>query len=100
MLTIKELYPLVRAVKGDIADDYRAFDEEEEPGIQLTVGYTPKTYNGVEHDTDSWNFQTGDNSWTGDAYSHPIWGVVGVYRISNCREVAREIIDQIHEQME
>ena len=91
MLTITELYPLVRAVKLDIEDDYRAFEEDEIPGIQLTIGYDPRE--------DEWSFQTGDNSFMGSAYHYPIWGVVGVYRNSNCRDLAQDIIDQIEEQI-
>ena len=91
MITQKELYPLVKAIKGDIEDDFLAFEEDEEPGIQITVGYDPED--------DTWDYQTGDNSFSGNAYFYPIWGVVGVYRNSNCREVAKELIEQIAEQM-
>ena len=92
MLKIKDLKNLVKAVKGEISDEYRAFEEDEEPGIQLTVGY--------DHETKHWSFQTGDNSFMGGAYHYPIWGVVGVYRGSNCMDVARDIKDQIFEQIE
>ena len=91
MITQKELYPLVKAVKDDIEYDFLAFQEDEEPGIQLTIGYDPKD--------DTWSYQTGDNSFSGSAYHYPIWGVVGVYKNSNCREIAKDIIGQIAEQM-
>lgn len=87
--TIKEIYPLVLAVKRDIADEYRAFEETDQPSIQLTVGWSDVT--------GGWSYQTGDNSYTGGAYGYPHWGVVGVYRTSNCREVAKDIIQQLGE---
>jgi len=90
-LTISSLYPILRTVKQAINDDYRAFEEDEVPGIQITVGY--------HANEGTWTFQTGDNSFMGAAYGYPYWGVAGVYRSSNCREVARDIIDQIMEQV-
>ena len=81
---------LVKAVKSDIADDYRAFDDDDLPGIQLTIGWSP--------DTGEWSFQTGDNSYMGSAYHYPLLAVVGVYRRSNSREVARELRDELDEQ--
>lgn len=87
--SITVLTRLVKEIKKDIADDYRAFEGDEIPGIQLTVG--------VNTETGKWSYQTGDNSYTGGAYHYPVWGVVGVYRRSNSREVARDIVSQIHE---
>ncbi len=90
--TIEELYAVCRAVKQDISDEYRAFEDDDIPGIQLTVGCDPST--------SGWSYQTGDNSFTGGAYGYPYWGVVGVYRSSNCRELARDLIEQIADQYE
>lgn len=87
--TIKDLSALVRAVKADISPEYRAFEDDEDPGIQLTVGWSDET--------GEWSYQTGDNSFMGGAYHYPLWGVVGVYRHSNSREVARNIRDQLEE---
>lgn len=87
--TIADLARLVRAVKAQIDDDYRAFEDDDEPGIQLTVGW--------DADTGDWSYQTGDNSFTGGAYGYPRWAVVGVYRDSNVRDVAREIREQLAE---
>jgi hypothetical protein len=88
--TIKDLAELVRAVKADIAPEYLAFEDDDVPGIQLTIGWNPET--------GEWSYQTGDNSYTGGAYHYPLWGVVGVYRSSNSRDVARDIRDQLDEQ--
>lgn len=84
---IKDLAKLVKNVKSYIADDYRAFEEDDIPGIQLTVGWNAET--------GEWDYQTGDNSFTGGAYHYPIWGVVGVYRRSNSLEIARDIRNQL-----
>lgn len=84
-----ELFALCKAVKADISVEYRAFYDDEIPGIQLTIGYNPES--------GEWAFQTGDNSYTGSAYHYPDWAVVGVYRRSNCRELASEIISQLEE---
>ena len=88
----KNLAKLIREVKKDISDEYRAFYEDETPGIQLTIGYNPETK--------EWSFQTGDNSFTGGAYHYPVWGVAGIYRNSNSRDVATEIYNEIFEQIE
>jgi hypothetical protein len=84
--TTKELAALVRAVKSDISDEYRAFEDDDTPGIQLTVGCDG---------AGDWSYQTGDNSYSGGAYFYPHWAVVGVYRNSNCRELAKDIQSQL-----
>lgn len=90
--TIKDLSSLVRAVKANISDEYRVSDDpdDETPGIQLTVGANEKG---------EWSYQTGDNSYSGGAYHYPYWGVAGVYRNSNSREVAKDIQDQLADLM-
>ena len=83
---------LVMHVKRHIADDYRASDDPDDntPGIYLTVG---------ANENGDWDYQTGDNSFTGGAYGYPHWAVVSVYRKSNSRELAREIQDQLADLM-
>lgn len=88
--TIKELAGLCKAVKRDIEDDFLAFDEDEQPGIQLTIGW--------DSETGSWSYQTGANCYMGSAYFYPIWAVIGVYRRSNCRDLARELQNELAEQ--
>lgn len=87
---LKSLMNIIKAIKGEILDEYQAFEGDETPGIQLTVGWSSE--NG------EWSYQTGDNSYTGGAYHYPIWGVVGVYRRSNSRELAKDIQSQLDEQ--
>jgi hypothetical protein len=93
--TIKELSALIKEVKRntdwqELSNDCRASDDSEDtlPGIQLTCGIN---YQG------DWSYQTGDNSYTGGAYGYPCWAVISVYRRSNSRELAREILDQWQE---
>lgn len=84
---------LVASLIPEIGDDYRASDDpdDETPGMQLTVGFTPET---ADKDF-SWSYQTGDNSYSGGAYFHAHWGVVSIYRDSNPAELAAELADQI-----
>ena len=86
---------LFKALKGDIADEYRASDDPDDntPGMCVTIGFTPAS----EECEASWSYQTGDNSFTGGAYGHPHWAVVSLYRRSNSRELAKDCADQIAE---
>jgi hypothetical protein len=86
--TIKQLTELCRSIKETIAPEYRAFNEDKCPGIQLTVGWS---------EDGGWDYQTGDNSYSGGAYFYPHWAVVGVYKNSNCRDLARDIQNQLAE---
>jgi hypothetical protein len=89
-LNIEDITALVLSIKRDICDDCRAHDDDKTPGILLTVG---------ADDSGAWSYQTGDNSFTGGAYGFPFWGVAAVYRRSNSRDVARDIIGQIEDLM-
>ena len=87
--TISELAALIRDLKKDIGDDYRCTDDPDDktPGMCLTIGA----------DEEGWSYQTGDNSYTGGAYGYAHWGVGHIYRNSNSREVARNILDDLAE---
>jgi hypothetical protein len=82
--TIKDLTDLLKQLKKSIGDDYRAFEDDDRPGMQVTVG--------INTETGDWDFQTGDNSYSGAAYHYKTWGIGYLYRNSNCREVAKDII--------
>ena len=82
----KDIFLLLQDIQKDIDDECRAFEGDESPGIQLTIGWSSD---------DDWAFQTGDNSYSGAAYGHPIWAVVGVYRDSNLIDLTEDIVDQI-----
>lgn len=85
--TIREIASLLKSLKADIGDEYRAFEDDTVPGMSVTIGWTPET--------GGWSYQTGDNSFTGGAYGHPVWATVPLYRRSNCRTLAREAIDEL-----
>jgi hypothetical protein len=90
--SVTQVASMLRAIKrSGIGDEYRAFDGDEVPGIQVTLGCD------LDH-RDQWALQTGDNSYTGSAYGFAYWGVSGLYRRTNCRELAKELIDQVVEQ--
>lgn len=87
----KDIASLLKALKKEIGDEYRAHEESTLPSMQVTVG-------AEEVDGEiQWNYQTGDNSYTGGAYGFQNWGVVDLYRRSNSKELANEIADQIFE---
>ena len=87
--TIKEIAALVRHVKSYVPKDDSDYiaDEEDKPGIDLTIG--------VDVETGDWSYQSGDNSYMGGAYRYRDWGVTRVYRSSNSRDVARDLLDQV-----
>lgn len=90
----REVTKLLKSLKSEIADEFRASDDPEDntPGMQVTIGATPNEEGGLD-----WDYQTGDNSYTGGAYGHHHWGVGYLYRRSNSREVAHGIVDEIAE---
>jgi hypothetical protein len=87
---------LFRSLIPDIRDEYRASDDldDETPGMLVTIGATVQPDGEIV-----WNYQTGDNSFTGGAYGHPVWGVVSLFRDSEPSELARECADQISDNL-
>ena len=85
-----EIESLLKSLKKDIQNDYRAYEEDTLPGILVTIG-------AFEHadGSFSWGFQTGDNSYTGGAYGLPRWSVIGLYRRSNCRALSMDVAEQL-----
>lgn len=86
--TIKEISALIRAIKPEICDDYIE-EKGDTPFIQITIGFSPNSGN--------WSYQTGDNSYTGGAYSYPDWAVGYITRRCDSRELARDLIGQLQE---
>ena len=69
--------------------------------VQITVGFTPgESVTGGDDDSASWSYQTGDNSYSGGAYGHPVWGVVWISADSDPNEVAQEIAADIESQLD
>lgn len=91
----REIERLLKALKPDIGDEYRASDDPADnlPGMCVTIGATFHPEDG----TITWSYQTGDNSYSGGAYSHAHWGVVYLYRRSNSRQLAHEAVNEIAE---
>jgi hypothetical protein len=88
----QNLYRLLVEIKKD--QDWRKQDDsEDEPYIDVTIGCTINLGQG----TISWNFQTGDNSFTGGAYGHPEWFTTSIMRRSNCKDLARELAGEIED---
>lgn len=84
-----EVESLLKGLKTEISNEYRLDEEDTVPGIQVTIGAT------IDETGVSWNYQTGDNSYTGGAYGHPHWAVLYLYRRSNCRNLAKEAVTEI-----
>jgi hypothetical protein len=87
--TIKEIKQVLVHCKKHIHDDSRCFDDPEDniPGMPVTIGHNPET--GL------WDYQTGDNSYSGAAYGYPNWAVVYLYRRSNSHHLAKDAIKQL-----
>ena len=85
--TIKSLSSLAKHLKKYIRDDYRAWEDAELPSMQITIGWNPED--------GSWDYQTGDNCYSGAAYFYPCWAVVDLYRRTNSRDLARDIRSQL-----
>jgi hypothetical protein len=88
-MTREELAELIRDVQTLIDDDFLAFDDDDQPGIQLTVA--------SEDDGIPVAYQTGDNSFSGACYGYPYWAVVGVYADSDALELADDLISELAE---
>lgn len=84
---------LLASLIPEIRDDYRAADDDEQPGMCVTIGFTQET----EDKDASWHYQTGDNSFTGGAYGHPHWAVVYLYRDSDPESLAGDAANEIAE---
>lgn len=83
---------ILSILKEDIRDEFRCTDDPDDnpPGMCVTIGASPDG---------SWSHQTGDNSFTGGAYGHPVWGVVYLYRDTDVDGAAESVLDEIAEQM-
>ncbi len=89
MPTIREIRALLIDLKRHIGDEYRADEESEAPSMSVTIGT----------DGNGWNYQTGDNSFTGGAYGFPHWAVVTLERRSNSTDLARDVVSQLRDAM-
>jgi hypothetical protein len=81
--SIKDVRDIILWLKLNYKD---AFGEE---GIDLTIGWNKET--------GDWGWQSGDNSYMGEAYFYPIWVVVTISKRTNSTELARDLINQLKE---
>jgi len=87
-----EVESLLKGLKREIGDDYRASEDDTLPGMLVTIGAEPK------EDGISWGYQTGDNSYTGGAYGFQHWTLIYLYRRSNCRDLAKDAVEELLEE--
>lgn len=83
-----ELTNVLIAIKKNCIKSNWYNDEKE---VDVTVGYT--------HSNGDWHIQTGDNSFSGPAYFHPVWGVSTLHAGCNCKSIASDIISDIISQI-
>ena len=84
----RDLEALLKSLKPTIGNEYRAHPDDTIPGISVTIGAE------VTEDGIAWNYQTGDNSYTGGAYGFAHWGICDLHRKDNCRKLAEDIVEQ------
>lgn len=98
-MTISEITELLEFLQTTIADDYRATDdpEDNQPGMQVTIA-TDGDRDSSGQFSEPWTYQTGDNSFAGNCYGYQYWGVGYLYRDSDCKEIAADMIEQCREQ--
>jgi hypothetical protein len=85
-----EIAQLLIELKPQIDDDFRASENDDDiPGMQVTVS---------TNDMQSWNYQTGDNSYSGGCYGDRHWSVIYLYRRSNCAQLAIEAVNELAEE--
>lgn len=93
----KDLYALFVSLKKQIGTDTLIeTGDGDTPGIEVTIGCTFDFADGEI----SWSYQTGDNSYTGGAYGHPEWFTCSLMKRTNCRELANDIINEIHDRIQ
>ena len=68
------------------------FESLHRPSMGITIS--------TDTELSSWNYQAGDNSFTGACYSDPYWGVGTLCRDSDCDELAAYIMDDLYQQFD
>jgi len=77
------------SLKADIEDSF-VDGPDDEPHIPVTLAC----------DERGWGFQTGDNSFFGNAYGYRYWGIGSLCRDTNTKELAEDLIEQCQELFE
>tara|TARA_R110000744_G_scaffold86236_2_gene168516 strand:+ start:1184 stop:1486 length:303 start_codon:yes stop_codon:yes gene_type:complete len=78
-------------IKEFLTQNWKSFqsDAVEYDGLDITFATNEKG--------DAWNYQTGDNSFTGGAYGLPHWAVTTIYKDDEVETILETIIDQLEE---
>lgn len=90
----KDIEQLLKRLKKEIGNEYRASEEDTLPSMLVTVGAAEPEITGEDI---PWGYQTGDNSYTGGAYGFPHWAVIYLYRRSNCKALAADAVQELAE---
>ena len=93
-ITKREIAALITELKSN--PSYRAYmlasdpdnynNEGERRGLQLTVA--------CNDEQTEWSWQSGDNSYTGGAYSFPHWAVVEIFARDKVSDIVNDIFSQ------
>jgi len=86
----KDLVNLLIKLKKHINTDMLQ-EGDTLPSIQITIS--------VDKLLSDWNYQTGDNSYSGGCYGDPYWGVGSLYRRTNCKQLAKDLIEDLANQI-
>ncbi len=78
-MSIKEITSLFASLK-------KCYKEYLEEGLDVTVATT---------DGREWDYQTGDNSYTGGAYGLRHWAVITLFKESHCGKLAAEVVNEL-----
>ena len=70
-------------------------DMDEQMDITIATNGETCDVTGSVH----WGYQTGDNSYTGGAYSYQNWAVGTLEYDTNVEELALDLIDQLEEHL-
>ena len=84
---LADITRLVAELIPTIGDEYRASEDDTEPSMMLTIGA----------DNAGWSYQTGDNSYSGGAYSYATWGIGYLTRESVPADVAANILSDLED---
>jgi hypothetical protein len=85
---------LIRRIQSGISADSRATDEDDSPSVLLSIGATVR-----KDGTIRFGYQTGDNSFMGDAYGHQTFAIVSIYPFSSPTILAEEMANEIDGQV-
>ena len=83
------LYYNERHINVDSYSDYEDYEMET-----LTIG---TNFEPDENEECDWGFQTGDNSYSGQAYQYKHWAIVNFDLGSNSNELAENLCSQLSE---